>query len=47
MLKEFEFYLNAWLYCKENSIPFDTIKKQSFKVWGVEVENDTEETAQA
>lgn len=30
---EFDFYLDAWKYCKENRIDQSKIKKLSFRKW--------------
>lgn len=32
---EFEFYLDAWLYCRANNIPMTKVHKVSFKMWKV------------
>ncbi len=32
----FEFYLDAWFYCKRNRIPFEKIKRKTFKLWKIE-----------
>lgn len=48
MKKQFEFFLDAWKYCLTHNIPFDPntpfehIKKVSFKVWEVEIDEQSE-----
>ena len=35
-MKEFLFYLDAWVFCREHNIPIDRIKRRSWKTWEVE-----------
>jgi len=32
-VKEFPFYLEAWLWCRENSIDINQISRYNWKTW--------------
>jgi len=36
-MREFEFYLDAWLFCYKNQVPTNRISRKSWKTWGVEL----------
>jgi len=36
-MREFEFYLNAWVFCFRNQVPIDRITRKSWKTWEVEL----------
>jgi hypothetical protein len=38
MTREFFFYLDAWKFCNDNSIPIENIKRKDWKVWEVSYE---------
>ena len=33
----FDFYLDAWAYCRKHKIPLRLIKKNDFRTWRVEL----------
>ena len=35
-LKEFAFYLDAWMYCVKNNISQSKIVKKNFRLWNIE-----------
>lgn len=34
-MKTFEFYLDAWNYCQQHSIPIERIVRKSFRSWTI------------
>lgn len=37
----FDFYLDAWAYCRKHKIPLRLIKKNDFRTWRVELKGVT------
>lgn len=33
----FDYYLDAWAYCRKHKIPLRQIKKENFRTWRVEL----------
>lgn len=40
MFREFFFYLDAWKFCIENSLPVDNIGRKDWKTWQVSYSDD-------
>jgi hypothetical protein len=38
-MAEFSFYLDAWKFCVDNSLPLKCITRRDWKVWQVEYDN--------
>jgi hypothetical protein len=38
-MAEFFFYLDAWKFCVDNSLPIECISRKDWKVWQVEYNN--------
>jgi hypothetical protein len=41
MIKEFFFYLDAWKFCIENSLPIESIGRKDWKTWKVNYSDDS------
>ena len=37
----FDFYLDAWAYCRNHKIPLRFIKKNDFRTWRIELKGVT------
>jgi hypothetical protein len=38
-MAEFFFYLDAWKFCFDNSLPIENITRKDWKVWQVKYDN--------
>jgi hypothetical protein len=36
-MREFDYYLEAWLFCERNNIPRENIFRKNWKTWIVEI----------
>ena len=40
MVKLFDFYLDAWLFCQEHKLNLDRVYRDSWKHWAIELIGD-------